>query len=322
MPQTLNEIRDLLAGAGLRPQKRLGQNFLIDGNLMTKIVDAAEIGPADIVLEVGAGTGSMTEMLLDRAGWVVAIEVDSGMFEVLAQRLAGRQNLTLVHQDVLRTKTRIAPEVLDALREATALKGPQASGIGHRVPDAGPLPEASGLKPEAFFGETPNILLVSNLPYHVASPLLADLLLCDVAFTRYCFSVQREVADRLTAKPSTKEYGTMSIVLQMCGTLEKITHIPPQAFWPAPKIESTALRFDIDLSRFPTKVMLQNFNDLVRLGFSHRRKTLNYNLGQKYESAVFTPACQALGIETSIRAEAISPPKWYDLWKQLLVTSI
>ena len=129
MPQTLSEIRDILAGAGLRPQKRLGQNFLIDGNLMNKIVDAAEIGSSDIVLEVGAGTGSMTEMLLDRAGWVVAIEVDSGMFQVLAQRLSGRKNLTLLHQDVLRTKTSIAPEVLTALREAV--------DCGLRIADCG-----------------------------------------------------------------------------------------------------------------------------------------------------------------------------------------
>ena len=308
MPQTLSEIRDLLSGAGLRPQKRLGQNFLIDGNLMTKIVDAAEIGSADIVLEVGAGTGSMTEMLLDRAGWVVAIEVDSGMFQVLAQRLSGRKNLTLLHQDVLRTKTRIAPEVLTALREAV--------DCGLRIADCGIRSPKSEIRNGA-----PDILLVSNLPYHVASPLLADLLLCDVAFARYCFSVQREVADRLTAKPSTKEYGTMSVVLQVCGTMEKIAHIAPQAFWPAPKVESTALRFDIDLSRFPTKVMLQQFSDLVRLGFSHRRKTLNYNLGQKYEPAVFGPACQAVGVEASIRAEAISPEKWFALWEELLASS-
>lgn len=313
MPQTLSEIRNILASAGLRPQKRLGQNFLIDGNLMTKIVNAAEIGSADIVLEVGAGTGSMTEMLLDRAGWVVAIEVDSGMFEVLAQRLAGRQNLTLLHQDVLRTKTSIAPKVLDALREAAL----RISDCGFRTSDSAIRNPQSETRNGA-----PTILLVSNLPYHVASPLLADLLLCDVAFTRYCFSVQREVADRLCAKPSTKEYGTMSIVLQMCGTIEKIAHIPPQAFWPAPKVESMALRFDIDLSRFPAKAMLQQFSDLVRLAFSHRRKTLNYNLKQKYEVAVFERACQAAGVETSLRAEAIPPQTWFDLWKELLVTSI
>ena len=281
MPQTLSEIRDLLASAGLRPHKKLGQNFLIDGNLMTKIVEAAGLDPHDTVLEIGAGTGSLTEMLLERADHVVAVELDRGLAELLTDRLAGRDNLTLLHEDVLQTKSQIAPVVLDALRHAA--------------------------------GERP-ALLVANLPYHIASPILIDLLLCDVPFRCFCFSVQREVADRIAAKPSTKDYGPISILLQLCGTVHRITHLPPQAFWPAPKVESTALRIDIDLSRFPAKTLLRQFSDLLRLAFSHRRKTLNYNLRQQYEPAEFGPACAAAGIDPGIRAEALSPEQWYELF--------
>ncbi len=284
MPQTLSEIRDLLSSAGLRPQKKLGQNFLIDGNLMTKIVDAAGIEPDDTVLEIGAGTGSLTEMLLERAHRVVAVELDRGLAELLADRLTGRDNLTLLHEDVLQTKSQIAPIVLDALRHAD---------------DGRPT------------------LLVANLPYHIASPILIDLLLCDVPFTRFCFSVQREVADRITARPSTKDYSPMSILLQLCGTAHKITHLPPQAFWPAPKIESTALRIDLDLSRFPDKTLLRQFSDLLRLAFSHRRKTLNYNLRQQYDPAHFGPACTATGVDPGTRAEALSPEQWYELFRRI-----
>jgi len=284
MPQTLSEIRDLLASTGLRPQKKLGQNFLIDGNLMTKIVEAAGLESADVVLEIGAGTGSLTEMLLERAHRVVAVELDRGLAELLTARLAGCDNLTLLHEDVLQSKSQIAPVVLDALREA------------------------AGGRPA---------LLVANLPYHIASPILIDLLLCDVPFKRFCFSVQREVADRITARPSTKDYGPISILLQLCGTVHKITHLPPQAFWPAPKVESTALRIDIDLSRFPDKTLLRQFSDLLRLAFSHRRKTLNYNLKQQYEPAHFGPACAATGIDPAIRAEALSPEQWYELFIQM-----
>ncbi len=284
MPQTLSEIRDLLSSAGLRPQKKLGQNFLIDGNLMTKIVDAAEIEPHDTVLEVGAGTGSLTEMLLEQAGRVVTVELDRGLAELLADRLAGRDNFTLLHEDVLQTKSRIAPVVLDALRHA------------------------AGGRPA---------LLVANLPYHIASPLLIDLLLCDVPFNRFCFSVQREVADRIAAKPSTKDYGPISILLQLCGNAHKITHLPPQAFWPAPKIESTALRIDVDPSRFPNKTLLRQFSDLLRLAFSHRRKTLKYNFKQQYEPSHFGPACAATGIDPGIRAEALSPEQWYELFRRI-----
>ena len=284
MPQTLSEIRELLSAAGLRPQKRLGQNFLIDGNLMNKLVAAADIGPADIVLEVGAGTGSLTEMLLDRAGRVVAVEADRGLAELLIDRLACRENLTLLHEDVLETKSRIAPIVLDALRRV------------------------------AGEGQT---MLVANLPYHVASPLLMDLLVCGVRFARYCFSVQREVADRITARPSTKSYGPISIVLQLCGEVHRIAHLPPQAFWPSPKVDSTALRIDLDMGRFTERAPLSDFVELVRQAFSHRRKTLNYNLKQKYEPADFGPACAALGIDPAIRAEAIPPDAWYELFTQM-----
>ena len=284
MPQTLSEIRDLLASAGLRPQKKLGQNFLIDGNLMTKIVKAAGIEPHDTVLEIGAGTGSLTEMLLERAGHVVTVELDRGLAELLADRLAGCDNLTLLHEDVLQTKSRIAPVVLDALRHA------------------------AGGRPA---------LLVANLPYHIASPILIDLLLCDVPFRCFCFSVQREVADRIAAQPSTKDYGPITILLQLCGTVHRITHLPPQAFWPVPKVESTALRIDIDHSRFPDKALLQQFSDLLRLAFSHRRKTLHYNLRRHYEPADFGPACAATGIDPGTRAEALSPEQWYELFRQL-----
>ena len=118
MPQTKNEIREILVSAGLRPQKRLGQHFLIDGNLLTKIVEAAGIRDGDVVLEVGAGTGNLTEILLDLAGWVVAVEIDRGLFGRLAARLGDHDRLSLVHADVLESKSRIAPVVLAALRQA------------------------------------------------------------------------------------------------------------------------------------------------------------------------------------------------------------
>ena len=129
--------------------------------------------------------------------------------------------------------------------------------------------------------------------------------------------VQREVADRIAAQPSTKDYGPITILLQLCGTVHRITHLPPQAFWPVPKVESTALRIDIDHSRFPDKTLLVQFSDLLRLAFSHRRKTLHYNLKQQYDPAHFVPACSAVSIEPSIRAEALSPEQWYELFTQM-----
>lgn len=291
MPQTQSEIRTLFYEAGLRPQKQLGQNFLIDGNLMTKLVNAAELEKTDVVLEVGAGTGSLTEMLLSRAGWVVAVEVDRGLYGLLTERLGARPNLALIHSDVLESKSAISPEVISALKEAVESAG-----------------SSSG---------SPRVMLVANLPYHVASPLLVDLLLCEVPFARYCFSVQREVADRITAEPDTREYGPLSIALQACSRIRKVAHIPPQAFWPSPQVESTVLRLDIDTSRFAARRELRHFVELVRLGFAHRRKKVQYSLRERYREEVLIPACAVIGIDLSARAETISIDQWHALSERL-----
>ena len=151
--QTLREIRALLAAGGLNPQHRFGQNFLIDLNLMRKLVAAAELSPDDVVLEVGPGTGSLTEMLLDAGVRVVAVEIDRGFQAILRERLAANQRFTLVQGDALAGKHRVNPLVLNALRQTR--------------------PGAGG-----------SYKLVANLPYQIATPQLVDLLLVEPQLER------------------------------------------------------------------------------------------------------------------------------------------
>jgi len=265
----------LLETYGLSPSRKLGQNFLIDGNLMHKLVASAELTPTDTVLEVGAGTGSLTEMLLERAGHVVAVEYDRGLYKLLAERLGAHQGLTLLHADILQSKSRIAPLVLEAVSRA------------HRA-------------------QAGRICLVANLPYSVASPLLIDLLLGELPLALACFTVQKEVADRITAAPGGKLVGPLAIILQSGAAVERVGKVPPQAFWPQPKVESVMLRVlpKSDRSHLPRLARV------VHACFLHRRKTLRYNLQAAFGPEALPIVETLANIDATRRPETLGVTEW------------
>ncbi len=245
MAQTRRQIEALLNQAGIRPLKRFGQNFLIDGNLIRKLVQAAEIRPDDVVLEVGPGTGTLTEELLAAAGHVVAVEIDKGLAGLCRDRFGDNERFTLLHTDVLERKSEIAPVVMDTLRERQARLG----------------------------GRT---MLVANLPYQAATPLLVNLLLGPDLVSPLCFTVQAEVADRLLAPAGGKEYGPISIYAQGLAEARRIARLGPQSFWPAPQVDSAMVRLDVNAA-FDPKVK-SSLARLVHACFLHRRKTLKWSL--------------------------------------------
>lgn len=291
MPQTQTQIRHLLASAGMAPNIELGQNFLIDGNLLTRVADAADVQPGDAVLEVGPGTGTLTEVLLERladgtnGGHLVAVELDAGLHRLLSDRLpepiaAGR--LTLIHADALAE----LPRVLETL----AARGSRSR-------------------------------LVANLPYQIASPLIVNLLLQDSPMQRLVFLVQKEVADRLTARVGTKAYGPLSIDAQLlCAKVETLRTLPPSAFWPPPKVTSALVRM-LPLSADDRTAALGNAWPLVptvaRHLFAYRRKTLGRTLRELANRADLpTPdwparlehALTAVDVALDRRAESLDPP--------------
>jgi 16S rRNA (adenine1518-N6/adenine1519-N6)-dimethyltransferase len=282
MPQTKRQIEAMLASIEARPNRRLGQNFLIDGNLMRKLVAAAEITPDSVVLEVGAGTGSLTEMLADRAGYVVTVEIDRRLTSILHEMLGNRDNVTLVEMDVLASKHTIEPVVFAAINDA-------------RRHHTGPL------------------MLVANLPYVIASPLLMDLLLRDDRPQRYCFTVQKEVADRIVSPPGRKTFGPLSIVIQALCTAQHIADLPASVFWPRPNVASTMLRLDYDPDRAARIRDLPHFVHVVRTAFLHRRKKLTHALEPLTERA---PTATA-GIDLTKRPEQLTIEEWINLAEQL-----
>jgi 16S rRNA (adenine1518-N6/adenine1519-N6)-dimethyltransferase len=198
--QTLSEIRDLLAERGLRPKRHLGQHFLHDHNQLKRLVEAAAVVPGEVVLEIGPGTGTLTETLVEAGADVVASEIDAALADIVRQRLGDR--ITLVEGDCL--------------------------GRGREL--SGPLIEALGGGP---------FVLVANLPYQVASPLILTLLLRHPMCRGLFVTIQREVADRLAAEPGGREYGALTIIVRALADVAVIANLPPACFWPPPKVDSS-----------------------------------------------------------------------------------
>lgn len=284
MSQTLREIQALLAAEGLAPHKRFGQNFLIDGNLLRKLATAAEPDATCTVLEIGPGTGALTGELVQRAGRVIAVEIDAGLVRVLERQFAGAANVVLIHADALASKHAIEPRVLEAIADAC-----KALGGSFRV--------------------------AANLPYNVGTPLMMELALLDHPPDRMCVTIQREVADRIAAEPGDDEYGPLSIVLRTAYDVHRIARVPPQAFWPAPNVESTMLRLDRLSGDDAAPVSLRRLADVVRAGFSHRRKTLRHNIDALRDENVIGRLPPALADLAAKRPEQVHP----EVWRQLAV---
>lgn len=200
--QTLTEIRGLLAARGVRPKHRLGQNFLHDHNQLRKIVAAAGVSPGDLVLEVGPGTGTLTEALVEADVEVISVELDEDMAAIVESRLGDR--FQLIRGDCLDRRRHLSPAILEALADRP-------------------------------------FRLVANLPYQAATPLMMDLLIRRPHCLGQVALIQKEVADRLVAGPGGRDYGLISILTAALGSIERVGNVPPGCFWPAPKVTSSVV---------------------------------------------------------------------------------
>jgi 16S rRNA (adenine1518-N6/adenine1519-N6)-dimethyltransferase len=282
MAQTKSHIRATLEAAGIAPLRRYGQNFLIDANLMGVLVAAADLRADDVVLEVGPGTGALTERLLEAAGHVVAVEIDRGLQQICRERFGASQRFTLIEGDVLLRKSEIAPAVPAALRA-------RAAALGGRV------------------------MLVANLPYQVATPLVMDLLMGELRVSPLCFTVQAEVAARFTAAPGGRDYGPLSILTQALADVRRIARVPPEAFWPVPKVDSAMLRVDVHAEQPVAPKLRSRLASILHACFQHRRKTLRSNLRGILGEPFVAEIERAGKWNLEDRPERISVPAWIEL---------
>ena len=272
MAQTKHQIQELLAHAGSQPRHRFGQNFMIDQNLVRVVADAGAIGAGDLVIEVGPGTGTLTEELLSRGAELVAVEIDRDLAKLLRERFASESRFALIEGDALSSKHALN----DDLRQQLAAVRSTAGCAARKT------------------------RLVANLPYNIASPLIIELLLARVDLL--AFTVQKEVADRLRAAPGSDAYGPLSVVAQRLANVEVLRTLPPQAFWPAPKIESALVR--MTRREDQPAADAAPFGRFVHKLFSFRRKTLRKALAQSGIDA--GTALAKTGLDPQVRPEVLS----------------
>lgn len=269
MAQSKREIQDLLASASTAPRHRFGQNFMIDQNLVRLIADAGAPSPADLIIEVGPGTGTLTDELLSRGSQILAVEIDRDLASLLRSHFADNPRFTLVEGDALASKHALNPALLSALASARAANQP--------------------------------CKLIANLPYNIASPLVVELLLAGVDLL--AFTVQKEVADRLKAAADSDDYGPLTVVTQLLGRVEVLRTLPPQAFWPQPKIDSSLVRITRDDRLGPSRA--SSFSPFLTQLFSARRKTLRKALANAGHDA--DRLLTQLAIDPRLRPEVLTP---------------
>jgi len=285
--QTLSYLQKSFQRARLQPQTRYGQNFLIDLNLVQMIADTAQLSRRDIVLEVGTGMGSLTSLLALKAGHVVTVEIDRHLAELARGEFSSLDNVTLLEQDALKNKNHFHPTVLETLKEKLA--------------------SVSGAR----------LKLVANLPYNIATPILSNLLYVEPWPFQLVATIQRELAQRITARPRTKDYSALSVWFQSQCRCEIVRVMPPDVFWPRPKVESAIL------SIVPQKVLRdriadrRHFHDLIRKIFLHRRKYLRSALYSavktELEKTQVDEIMSKLEINATARAEELTPQQLIEL---------
>ncbi|MEN6451520.1 MAG: 16S rRNA (adenine(1518)-N(6)/adenine(1519)-N(6))-dimethyltransferase RsmA [Thermoguttaceae bacterium] len=288
--QTLSFLQRRFAEAGVRPKTQHGQNFLIDLNLLDILLEAANVSADDVVLEVGTGTGSLTARLAQRAAAVVTVELDPEMHQLASEELHRFENVVMLRADALKGKNRINPVVRDAV--AAQLAPVNADAKTGNVPSPGR-----------------RLKLVANLPYSIATPLLSNLLAEERPPETMTATIQRELAERLTAEPGSKDYGALSIWVQSQCRVEVLRILPPEAFWPRPKVHSAFIQITLDPAlrgRIPDRKF---FHDFLRSMFLHRRKFLRSQLLSAAGGRLDKPAVDAvlewLGLDGTLRAERL-----------------
>ncbi len=288
---TVSYLTQLLGLAGAKPQRRFGQNFLIDLNLIELIARSADLNRKDVVLEVGTGTGSLTSHLAEQAGQVITVEVDPFMQRIASEELAEYENVTILKCDALASKHDVSFEIVGALVER--------------------LNADQGLSWK----------LVANLPYNIATPLIANLLLLNMPPVQMVVTIQLELAERIAAPPSTENYGALSVWIQSQADCQLVRKLPPHVFWPKPNVDSAVLKVVLNQEKRSSVGDLSFFHGFIHAMFAHRRKTLRSQLAQFTKERELHVEVQQLfetmGVSIDVRAEQLSVSQFVELARRI-----
>ena len=273
------DVRRLLRDFDFKPKKGLGQNFLVSEGALKRIVAAADLEPGDVVLEVGPGLGTLTRLLAQQAKRVIAVELDQRLVDILSQTLADFPNVEIVQGDILEMEP----------------GGP------------GKLSQLS-----------PGYKVVANLPYYITSAVLRHLLTARVKPRLIVVTVQREVAQRMTARPG--QMSLLSVSVQFYGRPRIVARIPAGAFYPVPKVNSAVVRIDLDESPTVAVADVDRFFEIVRAGFGQKRKQLRNALAQglSLPASTVVEALHRAGVDEKRRAQTLSLEEWTRVTQEIV----
>jgi 16S rRNA (adenine1518-N6/adenine1519-N6)-dimethyltransferase len=245
IPHTPAVLKQIFSRRGITPSKRLGQNFLIDQNILLSIPDIADLEEDDVVLEIGTGTGGLTRLLAARSRHVFTVEMDKKLFELSSDILKLYKNITIINADILETKHELNPDitslVLNWLKEHNQLR----------------------------------MKVVSNLPYNISTPVIINLLEGDLPIDLMVMMLQKEITERMMAIPGTREYGILSVITQLFSEVEVVRTLPPEAFWPKPEVHSAVVKVVVRKEKYAGKITdYPLFRKVIYAIFTSRRKTL------------------------------------------------
>ena len=260
------EINKALKNNNLHAKKKFGQNFLKDDKVLSSICDISECDKDTLVIEVGPGLGGLTEFLCERAGYVIAYEIDTDLIDILHNNLSRFNNYEIINKDIL---------TVDVNKDIDRF-------------------------------QYKKVYLVANLPYYITTPIITKLLTETERITRYVVLLQKEVAHRLAGKPSTKDYGAITLAIEYRGKAKVMLEVNRNAFIPAPNVDSSVLRIDIYDNKMYFPKDEKALFDLIRLAFNQRRKTLVNNLLEKYNKDFILKMLEDNGYKVSIRAEELT----------------
>lgn len=274
--------RSIMDEYGIHAKKGFGQNFLTDPAILGRIVDAADVSREDNVIEIGPGIGALTERLAQAAGQVLAVEIDQDLIPVLGKTLAPYDNVRVINQDILKVNL---PQLID----------------------------------QQFADPTKPLKVVANLPYYITSPILMNLLATPVKWTSITVMMQKEVAQRLTAQPGTKQYGALTLAIEYQMDAAIAFNVSRHAFVPSPNVDSAI----VVLKQRSTALIVQPFDKgklfgLIRGCFAHRRKSLWNNLQSTVGKDAATKeqmraVLNKVGIDPQIRPEKLSLTQFIEL---------
>lgn len=266
------ETEFILKKYGLRANKKLGQNFLINEEIINQIIEKADVNKNDTIIEIGPGLGSLTAKLLENANKVIAIELDSNMSNILKERFCLYDNFELIEKDVLKVDLNKIVEKYDSVK------------------------------------------VVANLPYYITTPIIMKLLEEKLKLKSITVMVQKEVGERFCAVPNSKEYGAITISINYYTKPEIIIDVPKENFEPMPEVDSCVIKLDV---RNVPPVELKNekdFFNLIKAGFSQRRKTINNSLASMgISKEKIKNVLEKLGIDSKLRAENLTMEQFADI---------